>query len=80
MNTYEVCNKISSHSFGFFQAGSEKEALKQLAHQAGYNSYEEACVAVESTDELVVSLVETDVIIGDVDPADFQEFCDAHKN
>jgi hypothetical protein len=114
MNTYEICNKNSGHSFGFFQAGSEKEALERLARQAGYDSYKEACAVVESINELVVSLVETarsfvekyfdedlerglflltqftesqidysqfpDVIIGDTDPADFQEFCDAHKN
>lgn len=73
MNTYEICNKNSGHSFGFFQAGSEKEALEQLARQAGYGSYKEACAVTESTDELIVSL------IGDVDPADFQEFCDACK-
>jgi hypothetical protein len=79
MNTYEICNRNSGHSFGFFQAGSKKEALERLARQAGYDSYKEACAVVESTNELVVNLVETDVIIGDVDPADFQEFCDAHK-
>ncbi len=114
MNVYEVCNKNSGHSFGFFQAGSKKEALERLARQAGYISYEEACAVTESADELVVSLVETarsfvekyfdgdlehglflltqfsesqidysqfpDVIIGDTEPADFQEFCDSHKN
>jgi hypothetical protein len=79
MNVYEVCNKNSGHSFGFFQAGSKKEALERLARQAGYISYEEACAVTESADELVVSLVETDVIVDDIDPADFQEFCDAHN-
>lgn len=79
MNTYEICNKNSGHSFGFFQASSEKEALEQLARQAGYNSYRESCAVVGSANELVVSLVETDVIIGGTEPADFQEFCDAHN-
>ena len=79
MSTYEICNRNSGHFFGFFQAGSKKEALEQLARQAGYDSYKEACAVVGSTDELVVSLVETDVIIGDIDPADFQEFCDVHN-
>ena len=113
MNTYEICNRNSGHSFGFFQAGSEKDALEQLARQAGYTSYEEACAVVGSADELIVSLVETarnfvekyfdgdlerglfllarftesqidysqfpDVIIGGTEPADFQEFCDAHN-
>lgn len=59
MNTYEICNKNSNHSFGFFQAGSEKEALEQLARQAGYDSYKEACAVVESTNELVVNRLET---------------------
>lgn len=114
MNTYEICNKNSGHSFGFFQAGSEKEALERLARQAGYVSYKEACSIVGVADELVVNLVETarnfvekyfegdlerglfllaqftesqvdysqfpDVIIDDIDPADFQEFCDSHKD
>lgn len=59
MNTYEICNKNSGHSFGFFQACSEKEALERLARQAGYDSYKEACAVVESINELVVNLVET---------------------
>lgn len=113
MNTYEICNRNSGHSFGLFQSGSEKEALEQLARRAGYTSYEEACSVVGSADELIVSLVETarsfvekyfdgdlerglflltqfaesqtdysqfpDVIVGDIDPAEFQEFCDACK-
>ncbi|WP_350449657.1 hypothetical protein [Aminobacterium mobile] len=113
MNTYEICNKNSNHSFGFFQADTEKEALEQLAKQAGYDSYREACAVVGSADELIVNLVETarnfvekyfdgdlerglflltcftesqtdllqfpDVILDDIDPAGFQEFCDAHN-
>ncbi len=114
MSTYEICNRNSGHSFGFFQAGSEKDALEQLAKQAGYDSYKEACAVVESANELVVISHETTrtfvekyfdgdlerglflltrftespidyshfpdvILVPDVDPAEFQEFCDVHN-
>lgn len=39
MNTYEITNTSSGHSFGTFDADSEQGALEALAKDAGYKSY-----------------------------------------
>jgi len=55
MKTYNITNKISGTDFGNFEVNNEAEALDAYAREAGYESFDLACAAIEGGSDLVVT-------------------------
>jgi hypothetical protein len=51
MTTYRVSNVTSGSTLGEYQAESQAEALDMASRDAGYESFEAACVAMVDRDK-----------------------------
>lgn len=71
MSIYETCNKNSGHSF---------ESARGFVAKHFDGDLERGLFLLTEFSESQIDYQQfPDVAIGDVDPADFQEFCDACK-
>jgi hypothetical protein len=71
MNTYEFCSKNSGHSF---------ETARNFVEKYFDGDLERGLFLLARFTESQIDYSQfPDAAIGDVDPADFQEFCDAHN-
>ena len=53
MRKYEVINPNSGHSFGFYEADSQDEAIEACCIDAGYNSKSDAEEVMSKSSDLV---------------------------
>lgn len=71
MDTYEICNKNSGHSF---------ETARNFVEKYFDGDLERGLFLLARFTESQIDYSQfPDVIIGGTEPADFQEFCDAHN-
>lgn len=58
LKSYEVMNTVSGHSFGFYAATSEEDAINTCCHEAGYTDVRDF---IESTGAENCNLVAVEV-------------------
>lgn len=58
MNRYEVCNVLSGHSFGVYEAETAAEAIDLVCRDAGYRDLAHAIAAVGDVNGLAATEVD----------------------
>ena len=58
MSKFEVCNRLSAHSFGVFDAASPEEAVDACCRDAGYKNAADCDEVTGTTGELMAARVD----------------------
>lgn len=70
--TFEVANRISGHSFGFYAAGSADEAINACCSEAGYTDVRDF---LQETGAEASHLIATPVVVVDAAPFAGEDDC-----